>query len=154
MDQFLEFIHSLNLRDKRNIISSIVSGSLFALGWWIAINAAAAYPLNNDLLKASHACGAIATVALIMLNSVTNSQLRGDSMFSDGICGTSFIRIWVFIAFLMSFGSLIASFWIFFDYYVSKDRNYIPGLAILVQNAFIFGSTMIFKFGRSEDLWA
>lgn len=81
MDQFLEFIHSLNLRDKRNLISSIVSGSLvnyfllskniatkikFAIGWWVAINAAAAYPLNNDLLKASHACGAIATLALIM----------------------------------------------------------------------------------------
>ena len=45
-------------------------------------------------------------------------------MFSEGFCGTSFIRIWVFAAFLMSFGSLIASFWIFFDYYVSKGNYF------------------------------
>lgn len=38
----------------------------FAIGWWIAIDAAAAYPSNDQLLKASHTCGALATVALIM----------------------------------------------------------------------------------------
>jgi hypothetical protein len=38
----------------------------FAIGWWLAIDGAVAYPSNEDLLKASHACGAIGTVALIM----------------------------------------------------------------------------------------
>lgn len=38
----------------------------FAIGWWIAIDAAFAYPSNEDLLKASHTCGALATLALIM----------------------------------------------------------------------------------------
>ena len=82
-------ILNLKIRDKKNMISSILSGSLvnyiktsirfkflikdiilwvfkFAIGWWIAIDAAAAYPANEQLLKASHTCGAIATVALIM----------------------------------------------------------------------------------------
>ena len=31
-----------------------------------------AYPSNNDLLKASHTCGALATVALIMLNYISS----------------------------------------------------------------------------------
>lgn len=41
-------------------------------GWWVAIGAACAYSGKDkdtgkdDLLKASHACGALATVALIM----------------------------------------------------------------------------------------
>ena len=33
------------------------------------------------------------------------------------------------------------------------ERNVFPGLSILLQNVFIFASSMIFKFGRSEDLW-
>ena len=34
------------------------------------------------------------------------------------IKGKTCARVWIFIAFLMSFGSLIASIWIFFAYYV------------------------------------
>ena len=40
--------------------------SKFAIGWWIAIDAACAYPANTDLLKVSHICGALSTLALIM----------------------------------------------------------------------------------------
>jgi hypothetical protein len=58
------------------------------------------------------------------INSVTNSQIRGESMYSEGICGSTFARIWTFIALLMSFGSLIASIWILFAYYVSQGRYF------------------------------
>ena len=74
-------------------------------------------------------------------------------MFSDGICGKTGARIWVFVAFLLSFGSLIGAFWIFFDYYVSQERAFTPGLQILLQNILIFGASLILKFGRNEDLW-
>lgn len=89
MDRLSDYIHNLNLRDKRNMISSIASGVLvsfiqflfkkktklkrthkklfkFATGWWIAIDAACVYTENDQLLKASHVCGAIGTIALIM----------------------------------------------------------------------------------------
>jgi hypothetical protein len=66
----------------------------------------------------------------IRINSVTNSQIRGDSFFSDGSCfGKAAARTWIFIAFLLSFGSLIASAWIFFDFHVSKG--------ILIKHALI-----------------
>lgn len=29
-----------------------------------------------------------------------------------------------------------------------------PGVALFLQNALIFLGSLIFKFGRSEDLWA
>ncbi len=65
-------------------------------------------------------------------------------MYSDGCFGKTGARIWleirfkflqitlrltcykntkrIFISFLMMFGSLIGSFWIFFDFYVSKSK--------------------------------
>ncbi|XP_018552108.1 transmembrane protein 50B isoform X2 [Lates calcarifer] len=33
------------------------------------------------------------------------------------------------------------------------EKEVAPGLAIFFQNAFIFFSTLIYKFGRTEDLW-
>jgi len=45
-------------------------------------------------------------------------------MYSDGCFGKTGARIWIFVAFLMSFGSLIASFWIFFSYYASAGKNH------------------------------
>jgi len=44
-------------------------------------------------------------------------------MYSDGCFGKTGARIWIFVAFLMSFGSLIASFWIFFSFYVSAGKH-------------------------------
>jgi len=93
MDRLCDAINRIDLRGKRNMISSIIAGILvinlwdewfislavecesltsvcllfkFSSGWWIAIDAACAYPSNDDLLKASHVCGALATVAFIM----------------------------------------------------------------------------------------
>ena len=91
MDRLSEYIHNLNLRDgqeKPNIVDCVgVIGKAeetmslfvcyirypmfcfnfkFAIGWWVAIDAAAAYHLNDQLLKAFHTCGALATLALIM----------------------------------------------------------------------------------------
>ncbi len=84
---------------------------------------------------------------------MTKSQIRGESMYADGIFNTSVARIWIFIAFLINFGSLIGSIWMFFAYYVAEGRNIKPGLSILLQNLFIFISTHIWKFGRNENLW-
>ncbi len=96
MDRFSNYIHRINLGDKRNLIASICSGILvihsflknidnnfnfflkFAIGWWIAIDAAFAYPSNEQLLKSSHTCGALATLALIMYffyNNLKNKNL-------------------------------------------------------------------------------
>ncbi|XP_071368973.1 transmembrane protein 50B isoform X2 [Centroberyx affinis] len=33
------------------------------------------------------------------------------------------------------------------------EKEVAPGLAVFFQNAFIFFSTLIYKFGRTEDLW-
>ncbi|XP_063143524.1 transmembrane protein 50A isoform X2 [Rattus norvegicus] len=87
------------------------------------------------------------------INAVSNGQVRGDS-YSEGCLGQTGARIWLFIGFMLAFGSLIASMWILFGGYVAKEKAIVyPGIAVFFQNAFIFFGGLVFKFGRTEDLW-
>ncbi|XP_040391274.1 transmembrane protein 50A isoform X2 [Cygnus olor] len=140
--------------EKRNTIASVAAGVLvraalpllcrsaselkFFTGWWIIIDAAVKYPKMEDFNHSYHACGVIATIAFLMINAVSNGQVRGDS-YSEGCLGQTGARIWLFIGFMMAFGSLIASMWILFGGYVVKEKTVVyPGIAVFFQNAFIF----------------
>ncbi|KAK7904842.1 hypothetical protein WMY93_017449 [Mugilogobius chulae] len=139
--------------EKRNAIASVAAGVLFFTGWWIIIDAAVKYPANDQFHHAYHTCGVIATVAFLMINAVSNGQVRGDS-YSDGCIGQTGARVWLFIGFMLAFGSLIASMWILFGGFVVPKKPVVyPGIAIFFQNAFIFFGGLVFKFGRTEDLW-
>uniref|UniRef100_A0A9J8CDL0 Transmembrane protein 50A n=3 Tax=Cyprinus carpio TaxID=7962 RepID=A0A9J8CDL0_CYPCA len=141
--------------EKRNTIASIAAGVLFFTGWWIIIDAAIMYPKEEQFHHAYHTCGVIATIAFLMINAVSNGQVRGDS-YSEGCMGQTGARVWLFIGFMLAFGSLIASMWILFGGFVvtdHKDLSVYPGIAVFFQNAFIFFGGLVFKFGRTEDLW-
>ncbi|KAK2897066.1 hypothetical protein Q8A67_011554 [Cirrhinus molitorella] len=141
--------------EKRNTIASIAAGVLFFTGWWIIIDAAIMYPKEEQFHHAYHTCGVIATIAFLMINAVSNGQVRGDS-YSEGCLGQTGARVWLFIGFMLAFGSLIASMWILFGGFVvtdHKDLSVYPGIAVFFQNAFIFFGGLVFKFGRTEDLW-
>ncbi|KAF7242439.1 Transmembrane protein 50A [Varanus komodoensis] len=172
--------------EKRNTIASIGAGVLFFTGWWIIIDAAVKYQDPKQFNHSYHACGVIATVAFLIvllrpsalysvpsqflcrfqlskaptqwkgINAVSNGQVRGDS-YSEGCLGQTGARIWLFIGFMLAFGSLIASMWILFGGYVINDKtekpSIYPGIAVFFQNAFIFFGGLVFKFGRTEDLW-
>ncbi|KAM6996194.1 transmembrane protein 50A isoform 1-T1 [Passerculus sandwichensis] len=156
MSGFLESLRCSECVDwgeKRNTIASVAAGVLFFTGWWIIIDAAVKYPQMEDFNHSYHACGVIATIAFLMINAVSNGQVRGDS-YSEGCLGQTGARIWLFIGFMMAFGSLIASMWILFGGYVVKEKPVVyPGIAVFFQNAFIFFGGLVFKFGRTEDLW-
>ncbi|KAK1145655.1 transmembrane protein 50A-like [Acipenser oxyrinchus oxyrinchus] len=129
------------------------AGVLFFTGWWIIIDAAVKYPDMDRFNHSYHACGVIATVAFLMINAVSNGQVRGES-YSDGCLGQTGARVWLFIGFMLAFGSLIASMWILFGGYVVPQKAEVyPGIAVFFQNAFIFFGGLVFKFGRTEDLW-
>ncbi|XP_064463771.1 transmembrane protein 50A-like isoform X1 [Ornithodoros turicata] len=163
----------MDFSEKRNAIASIVAGALVFTGWWIIIDVAAHYPSNNDFNHAFHVCGVMSTLSLLMINAVSNGQIRGDS-YTDGCMGQRGARTWLFLGFVLGFGSLIASCWILFADYViqgrfvertmlrdpkftpvktpSRDVQW-PGIGIFLQNSFIFLGALVFKFGRTEDLW-
>ncbi|XP_072035327.1 transmembrane protein 50A-like [Amphiura filiformis] len=141
--------------EKRNAVASIAAGVLFFAGWWIMIDAAAVYPHQKDLLHAYHTCGVVSTLAFFMVNAVSAGQVRGDS-YTTGCIGQTGARIWLFIGFLLAFAALIGSCWILFAAYVvnqDKDRDPYPGVAIFMQNFLIFVGGLVFKFGRTEELW-
>ncbi|MGH0179776.1 UNVERIFIED_CONTAM: hypothetical protein FKN15_002434, partial [Acipenser sinensis] len=110
----------------------------FFTGWWIIIDAAVKYPDMDRFNHSYHACGVIATVAFLMINAVSNGQVRGES-YSDGCLGQTGARVWLFIGFMLAFGSLIASMWILFGGFVVPQKAEVyPGIAVFFQNAFIF----------------
>ncbi|XP_027199097.1 transmembrane protein 50A [Dermatophagoides pteronyssinus] len=132
--------------ENRNKITSIVAGSFFAIGWWIIIDISSRY-YYPDFNNAYHVCGVLATISLLMINSVSSSRIE---MYSYG-GGDYTVHIWLFIGFVLGFGSLIASLWILFGAYVVTGVNILPGLGIFFQNLFIFLGSIIFKFGRRYD---
>lgn len=51
----------------------------------------------------------------------------------------------------MGFASVIASIWILFADFM-KEGERLTGVTLFLQNALIFISSVIYKFGRSEHL--
>ncbi|CAL1544525.1 unnamed protein product [Lymnaea stagnalis] len=165
MSGFLDNCHwprceCIELGDKRNLVVSVLSGVMFFAGWWFVIDAAAMYPDGDKFNHAFQTPGVILTVAFFMINSVSNGQIRGEA-YTTGCIGQTGARVWLFLGFLLAFGALIAASWILFGFYVVGSNFYLskdvkpdwPGIAVFLQNALIFFSAFVFKFGRTEDLW-
>nr|XP_023019464.1 transmembrane protein 50A-like [Leptinotarsa decemlineata] len=132
--------------DKRNVYASMLAGFLFFTGWWFLIDATS---ICGNILPGYHMCGVLGTISLIMVNSVSNAQLRGD--YYDGGClGSQGTKIWLFLGFLLGFASMIASCGILFKGF-TKGCQW-SGVAVVLQNALILISSMVYKFVRSEDI--
>ncbi|XP_014390657.1 PREDICTED: transmembrane protein 50B isoform X2 [Myotis brandtii] len=107
--------------ERRNAVASVVAGVLFSAGWWVMIDAAVVYAKPEQLNPAFHTCGVFSTLAFFMINAVSNAQVRGDS-YESGCLGRTGARVWLFIGFMLMFGSLIASMWILFGAYVTQSN--------------------------------
>jgi len=159
----LEIVRIPNMRDwfqegdRRNLVASVASGALFFFGWWLAIDAAVVYPNKDDLKDVFHICGVFATISMFMVNGVSSATLESPDSYTNGCLGVRGARIWFFFGCLMGFGSLIGASYILFGEYVAqtnfKPTATYPGVAIFLQNLSIFLASLIFKFGRSEDLY-
>jgi len=139
--------------EYRNKICAIISGGFFTLGWWLAIDASVSDHKNtNDLY---HLCGVFSALSLFMVNTVSNGQLQGDSLYTEGLCGGVGAKIWFFLGFLVGFGALMGSFVIFFGDYVNGTQytNVVPGVQFVLQNLFILIASLVYRFGRVEDIW-
>ncbi|CAB0036992.1 unnamed protein product [Trichogramma brassicae] len=138
--------------EKKNALVAMLAGTLFFLGWWFMIDAHAKYP--SEMSSAYHVCGILGTISLLMVNSVSNAQIRGDS-FNGGCLGSTGARGWLFIGLVLGFAAVIAACWILFaDFIASTEKHSWPGIGLFLQNVFIFFGSLTYKFGRSEDNWA
>lgn len=82
-------------------------------------------------------------------NYVSYPLQNGDS-FESGY--ENRIRVWLFVGFVLGFSSIIAATWIMIaDFTIIDEKaSRWPGVALLLQNLFIFFSSLLYKFGRQS----
>ncbi|VDP71436.1 unnamed protein product [Echinostoma caproni] len=141
------------LENKRNFAASVVSGFIFALAWWILIDAASRYT-HEEFPPAYHTAGVFGTIAFVLINLVPNSAvsislLNDDLSSSPGRRRAAFFCL--FFSFVMIFSCVVAACWILFGGYVAAGKTPVwPGVAILMQNLLLCISSLVYRFGRKE----
>jgi len=145
-------LQDIEISESRNKICSIVAGALFSIGWWCAIDASVTDP--NNIKPIYHLCGVFGCISMFMINNASNGQLRGDA-YTDGLLGGIAAKVWFFLGCLMGFGAMLGSFVIFFGDYISSDQysSAVPGVQLVLQNLGIMFGSLLYRFGRSEDIW-
>ncbi|PIO76806.1 ABC transporter, ATP-binding protein [Teladorsagia circumcincta] len=144
---------NIDLDGKRNAIASVTAATLFSVAWWLMIDTSAVYG-KADWNNVYYIITVGSTVAMFMVNAVSNSQVRGESLH-EGLLGTKGSRLWLMAAFVLSFASLVAATWVLFSDYVllTGDHPVWPGVALFLTNFIIFASSCVYKFGRTEEMW-
>jgi hypothetical protein len=120
----------------------------FFSGWWIIIDVGARYT-SKEFHGGFYTFGIFGTLSFIIVNSISNSQLREDGF--DTVNPRA-AKACLLVGFILGFSALTGSVWILISEYASgKYENPYPGVAVLLQNILIFLGSLIFKFGRTED---
>eukprot|EP00002_Diphylleia_rotans_P004272 TRINITY_DN1307_c0_g1_i1.p1 TRINITY_DN1307_c0_g1~~TRINITY_DN1307_c0_g1_i1.p1 ORF type:complete len:147 (-),score=27.69 TRINITY_DN1307_c0_g1_i1:334-774(-) len=143
--------------NQANILA-IVSGLFFGAGWWIWIDGASYASYTNEVVDVTfgfHVPGIIATIAFFMVNIVPYEAINADPMMFTGTNVAVKAKAWLFFSFLVLFGSLIAAIWVFVEKWGKEDpKSDWPGIALILQVAFIFLSTILYRIGpggKSEN---
>lgn len=124
-----------------------ISGALFGAGWWFWVDAVAC--TNDKVPFVQYIPGIIATLALVMINCVRRDELSDFDPFDEGVYCRS--RFWLFISYVVSFGSIIGAVWVFLAGYATKPGvdTVWPGVAAIFQVCFILGSALALFVSRS-----
>ena len=150
---------------------SVISGAVLAVGWYVfmgfyllpssdptqyswdcnSMNATVAVAPCGMTNGAYWAPGILATFGLIMLNIISWEGLTEDGLTGDE--GTACkLKVWVTVSFVVLFCSLGGALWILIADGIARQDN--PriwmgiSIAVLVQNACIFLSALIFRVTR------
>lgn len=67
-------------------MASVVSAALFFIAWWLMIDTAAVYG-TQDWTNVYFIITIASTIAMFMVNAISNSQVRGESLH-EGLLGT------------------------------------------------------------------
>lgn len=139
---------------KRNTYSAIVAGFLFFLAWWLMIDTAVVYTNAGHWNNWYFMLALASTFTMFMVNSVSNSTIQGNYI-DEGMLGVKGARLWLMFGFIGSFACIVAGIWIMFGNYVLQQEGTPkwPGIALFLHTAFIFLASLIYKFGRTEELW-
>ena len=108
--------------EYRNKNCAILAGTLFTVGWWLALGeisqpkyilhflpiiiiiADASITDHENTKDIYHLCGVFSVLSLLMVNSISNGHLQSDGLYTDGILSGVAAKIWFFVGFLFGFG--------------------------------------------------
>ncbi|EDW85352.1 uncharacterized protein Dwil_GK10565 [Drosophila willistoni] len=135
---------------SRNKNSSLVAGLLFFAGWWTLIDAMSGD--SQHLITTGHVfIGVFGTISFCMVNSVKGEHISENN---SSEVGARIAKLWLLIGFVIGFASIIAAIWVMIDDFINdRNKDSSLGVALLVQNAFILLSNLVYKFGRNEEAW-
>jgi len=132
------------------------AGAIFAVGWWLWIDAHVYSQFVQDDVYVTfpHYLPAIInTVALVLMNLVSWSDLNSNGLFSEGVSTKA--KIVIFVAFVLSFACVGASIWIavvhWFQNMEPEPKTTFPGVALIVQNVLISGSAFMYRFAKPQE---
>jgi len=135
-----------------------VAGLVFAVGWWIWIDATVYHVHVNDPIKViwwQYVAGLISTIGLFGVNIVSWRDLDSNNIFGDQVSARA--KIFLFCAFIVCFGGIIAAIWIAAQWWFIAANNFTPkpsvygGIALIVQNILIFLSTLLYRFAKPQE---
>lgn len=91
---------------------------------------------------------AVKSVLFVLLNITYHSFLFELELFLGS-------RLWLMCGFVLSFASLVAAMWIMLEDYVlvPGDHANWPGVVLFLHIFLIFVASLVYKFGRTEELW-
>ena len=145
---------AMGLAEAVPSIGSCAAGALFGAAWlvWIDGVAYASTEYGHAVDGAYWVPGILQTVGLLMVNVVNWSLLTEDAGFGDDGGVASKVKAWVFVSFVFSFSGLIGSVWILVQ--EAQNPSWEGGavqtaVRCLLQNLFLFGSSLVFRAVRT-----
>ena len=135
-------------------VCSLTAGLLFGIGWLLWVDNVAFNSVTyNQSIHGSHFLpGIMQTMSLIMINLIAWETVSSDSGFGDE-GGGCLAKAWIFVAFCLSFGALIGSFWIVAQQMHSPTQGVASvesAMRGLMQNLLIFFASLLFRVGRTR----
>jgi len=146
---------------KPETVLAYFAGGLFAIGWWLWIDATVYSNCNcpnghtPDSVRVEwyhYVPGVISTVALIMINLPSWGDING-SMFNEG--SSTKARVWLLISFIIAFAAIIASLWLAITHwFMAKPDSQWGGIALILNNVLIFVGSLLYRYSKpsGDDL--
>ena len=138
---------------KSNTKISLLTGLLFFCGWWLMIDVNCHDRKLFDNNKEYYVPAIFGTLALILVSLIPNSIIdEYDENDGHVASGTFGLILMLWIGFCLSFGCIIAAFYIWIALFLmDQDKPQYPGVVIVLHNLMIFATIILIKFFKERE---
>lgn len=145
---------SFSLVNMHPAVTSIIAGALFAVGWWLVVDAGAYANYSNNPQKVEFVYllpNLFITFAIIMLNGFKWEDLTGEG-FSE--TNATRAKCCMFSGLFICFTCVAGSVWIMIEKYsqsTSIANDAYPGVALFISSLLLFLSAVVLRAGNMSS---